>query len=312
MTTGSIQERVNEICTQLYGNGEKISVRIVLSMLPDVSSTATVHKYVTAWKNEVMANERSLYEKLGFSNEFTQMFMREISRFSAEAEMRYKGIAEDAAEQRDQAVSSLGMAEDRLAKQNAVVEQQAKQIAELEKELMAVRQQAANDIDANKQANAAVTDELRKKLEGVEVDKKALADTAETLRTELAKAQILVEQAAEAKVERNEVLAKLEKLQTEHNAQATELAKVTAELTGAQNLLSERGDSIQALRAQESKASKKSEQLETQLEAQQVVTKELAQKVTALQRENGYLSERHAERERYIKALETDPAKSEN
>ena len=107
MSTERMQERVNEICNELYSKGEKVSVRVILTFLPDVSSTSTVHKYYANWRKELEANEKSLYDKLGFSPEFTQMFMKEISRFSVEAEQRYKGIADEANEQRDTAIDEL-------------------------------------------------------------------------------------------------------------------------------------------------------------------------------------------------------------
>ncbi|MEY8216114.1 MAG: DNA-binding protein, partial [Colwellia sp.] len=70
--TGSIQERVNDICSELYADGTKPTVRLVRSMLSDVKSTSTVHKYFANWKKELEANQQSLYDKLGFSSEFTQ------------------------------------------------------------------------------------------------------------------------------------------------------------------------------------------------------------------------------------------------
>ncbi|POC76678.1 hypothetical protein CRN61_25025, partial [Vibrio vulnificus] len=72
MTTDkNMQDRVSEICNDLYGRGEKVSVRVILTYLPDVSSTSTVHKYYANWRKELEANEKSLYDKLGFSSEFT-------------------------------------------------------------------------------------------------------------------------------------------------------------------------------------------------------------------------------------------------
>ena len=119
----STQDRVNQICNELYQKGTKPSVRLVLAELPDVSSTSTVHKYFSNWKREMEANQQSLYDRLGFSPDFTKSFMKEISRFAVEAEQRYKGMADDANEQREQAVSDLAKAEDKLHKQTAVVEQ---------------------------------------------------------------------------------------------------------------------------------------------------------------------------------------------
>ena len=81
----STQDRVNQICNELYQKGTKPSARLVLAELPDVSSTSTVHKYFSNWKREMEANQQSLYDRLGFSPDFTKSFMKEISRFAVEA-----------------------------------------------------------------------------------------------------------------------------------------------------------------------------------------------------------------------------------
>ena len=74
-TSKPMQERVNDICNDLYSKGEKLSVRIVLAEMPDVSSTSTIHTYFKNWKQEVDANQQSLYDRLGFSPSFTKSFM---------------------------------------------------------------------------------------------------------------------------------------------------------------------------------------------------------------------------------------------
>jgi hypothetical protein len=45
-------------CCELYAEGSKVSVRKVLAMMPDVSSTSTVKKYYAAWKKELNANPK--------------------------------------------------------------------------------------------------------------------------------------------------------------------------------------------------------------------------------------------------------------
>ena len=87
--TQSIQERVYTIANELYAAGTKPSVRMVLSMLPDVKSTSTAHKYFKQWKDEQEANQQSLYDKLGFSEKFTRHFMEEVTRFGVQAEQRF-------------------------------------------------------------------------------------------------------------------------------------------------------------------------------------------------------------------------------
>ena len=200
----SIQERVNKICDDLYTKGTKPTTRLLLSMLPDVSSTSTVHRYFSAWKKELEANQKSLYDKLGFSTEFTQSFMKEITRFSVEAEQRYKEQAQDANEQRDIAIDELEKCEDKLYKQNAVVAQNEREISELQNELTTVRSEAKAELqkmselsraalDKEKETHAAIVTELRQQLSQATEANKSLSEANESLRTDVAKAELKLE-----------------------------------------------------------------------------------------------------------------------
>lgn len=189
----STQDRVNQICNELYQKGTKPSVRLVLAELPDVSSTSTVHKYFSNWKREIDANQQSLYDRLGFSADFTKSFMKEISRFAVEAEQRYKGMADDANEQREQAVSDLAKAEDKLHKQTAVVKQQEKQISDLKSELSDTIKKAEANLAQEQKANEATVNELRQQLAAALDENKQLTNQNESLRTDLAKAELKLE-----------------------------------------------------------------------------------------------------------------------
>lgn len=189
----SIQDRVTAICNDLYTKGTKPSVRIVLSMLPDISSTSTVHKYFSNWKKELEANQQSLYEKLGFSSEFTQSFMKEITRFGVEAEQRYKELSVDANEQRDIAVEDLGRSEEKQYKQSALLEQSQKEISELQKELFKVQENAKAELTQENESNRVIVQELRDQLSDLKSNGKELTLTNELLRTEIAKAELRLE-----------------------------------------------------------------------------------------------------------------------
>lgn len=212
-----IQDQVFAVCNDLYSKGQKPTVRLVLSLLPDVRSTSTVHKYYAMWKTELEAGQQSLYDKLGFSVEFTQAFMKEITRFGVEAEQRYKEQADDANEQRDIAIEELARIEDRLHKQLAVVEQQQKQIKSLEAELS----------QAIKTQEVRVA-ELRQQLSERDQENKDLAKTNETLRTNIAKAELKLEgntaYTEEVKAQ-NQVLSAENK---DLNRQIAEMSKVAA------------------------------------------------------------------------------------
>ncbi|GAA4649826.1 hypothetical protein GCM10023116_21070 [Kistimonas scapharcae] len=191
--TQSIQDRVNKICNEMYAQGIKPTVRLVLAELPDVSSTSTVHKYFANWRSELEANQQSLYDKLGFSSEFTQSFMKEITRFGVEAEQRYKELAKDSNDQRDLAVTDLARAEEKLHKQSAVVEQQDKEIKELQNELQILKRQAETELDKANQSNEAAINEIRQQLSSALEDNKVLSQQNETLRTDLAKNELRLE-----------------------------------------------------------------------------------------------------------------------
>lgn len=189
----STQEQVSTICNRLYAEGIKPSVRLVLSELPSVSSTSTVHKYFKTWKEEVDANQQSLYDKLGFSSDFTKSFLKEITRFSVEAEQRYKSLAEDAAEQRDSAIGTLEQVEERFHKQQAVVEQKEKQIQSLKDELAATKRDKEEQLAKADEVHQATIVELREQLSKAVDENKALSSLNEDIRTSQVKAELKLE-----------------------------------------------------------------------------------------------------------------------
>jgi DNA repair exonuclease SbcCD ATPase subunit len=180
--SAELQERVSQICNDLYGKAEKVSVRAVLSLIPDVSSTSTVHKYVKVWRDELQANQQSLMDRLGFSEKFTQSFLEEFSRFNTEAEKRWRETAEQAKEQAREAVEDLERIEDKYHKQQALLEQSQKAVKQLEDESR-----------ENEKSQRRIEAELRERIAHLEGEKYALTENNDSLRTEVAKLQIKVE-----------------------------------------------------------------------------------------------------------------------
>ncbi len=223
LSGNQLQDKVTQICNDLYAKGQKVSVRIVLSMLPDVSSTSTVHKYYKAWKDELEANQKSLLEKMGFSEEFTRVFMAEITRHATEAERRYREIAEDAKEQSLLAIDDLERAEDRLYKQTALLEQREKQIKEVEAELA--------QADKSQQA---ITQELRQQIENLTEQLNESTASNERLRTELAKNELLLESNKELVVSTKTQNTELSDQIKQLNGEVVELSKTITRLESAQ------------------------------------------------------------------------------
>jgi len=239
--TNSIQQRVNDICNELYASGTKPSVRLVLSMLPDVKSTSTVHKYFANWKKELDANQQSLYNKLGFSSEFTQGFMKEISRFNIEGERYYKEQAFDANDQRDVALDELSAAEDRLYKQTAVLEQKESECTELQAELIKSHEKLKAELAKENESHSVIVAELRRQLTESQKDNKALATANETLRTDIAKSELKLEgnekYVNEVKSQNNALVSENKDLQGKIAEDNKTLARQEATISGNDRLI---------------------------------------------------------------------------
>jgi len=240
-TTGlTTSDRVKQICNDLYRKGTNPSVRLVLSMMPDITSTSTVHKPYKEWRDELEANQQSLYDKLGFSEEFAQSFMREISRFSVEAEERFKSRTQEAREQRDTALEDLERTEDKFANQCALVEQQGKALSDKKVEL-------AEQLKAHE----AIVKELRDQLEEQLNANNELVATNEELRTGIAKAQVqldhnntLVEEVKTAAGDKDKEVTRLREevvggLRDENIELTKNVTRLTSILEGKEELIEE-------------------------------------------------------------------------
>ncbi|MGR5050896.1 DNA-binding protein [Photobacterium damselae] len=232
LSGNQLQDKVTAICNDLYSKGQKVSVRIVLSLLPEISSTSTIHKYYKNWKDELEANQKSLLEKMGFSEEFTRVFMAEITRHATEAERRYREIAEDAKEQSLLAIEDLERAEDRLYKQTALLEQREKRIKEMDAELS----------QAEKAQNA-ITQELRQQIESLTEQLNESMTSNERLRTELAKNELKLESNValvdETKQQNITLNKQVKSLSDKAILQAQELTRVESKLESQELLLTE-------------------------------------------------------------------------
>ena len=259
VTTGkSMQERVNDICNDLYSKGEKLSVRIVLAEMPDVSSTSTIHTYFKTWKQEVDANQQSLYDRLGFSPTFTKSFMEEITRFGVEAEQRYKDLAQTADEQCEHAIADLKKSEDKFYKQEAVVEQQDKQITELKTELSDTKKKFEADLGKEQKANEVIVSELRQQLAAALDDNKQLTKQNESIRTELAKAELKSEGNQELVTE---IKAQNTQLVTDNKELNSNIANLNKEIAGKDSKIDGNKELINNLQSQQDKATKQLDDL---------------------------------------------------
>ncbi|MEZ8967622.1 hypothetical protein FCV82_02480 [Vibrio breoganii] len=309
MMSNNMQERVTDYCNELYAKGEKVTVRMILAHFDEFESSSTAHKYYRHWKAEMEANEKSLYDKLGFSADFTQIFMKEISRFSAEAEQRYKQMRDDAVEQCDLAIQDLTRAEDRYEKQSALVQQQNKEITELREQLKSSEAKHFADMDKQAETNAVLVNELRQQIEKLETEADSSIKTIENLRTDHAKSELVLESNKEFVEEARE---RQNHLQTENKELTTAVATLTAQLEGAKELntsiqsrLDDYSSTKAELETQLSQIKTEKAGTETKLSELNVELNTSRAATESLNARLGSLEEVNNQRERYITELES-------
>lgn len=310
MSTNQLQEQVNEVCNDLYSKGQKLSVRVILAELPNVSSTSTVHKYFANWRREQAANEKSLYERLGFSSEFTQMFMREISRFNTEAEQRYKSAADEANEQRDAAIDEMARIEEKYHRQTAKGQQQAKEIEQLKYDLKINEKSFEAEKDKLIDSHNVLVSELRQRIEQLEIKLKETAQLSESLRTELAKAELKLEGnqnlVDEIKSNYRQLEAGNANLQKENQELSQQITKLSARLEGSESVNKLLKQQTSGLESSNQDLSSKVNELEANNKSYLV---ELAENKSLIQSQNekiGGLQELNDQQRKYINNLEAE------
>ncbi|WP_371194546.1 DNA-binding protein [Glaciecola sp. SC05] len=188
-----IQSKVNAICDDLYSKGVKPTTRTVLKMVNELNSTSSILKYIQNWKELVAEKEQRLFDELGFSSEFTQSFMKEVSRFRLQIEQHAKEQESEARNMKDIAISELDKLEKRLQEKLLHIEKQDKELEQLraEQEIQA----KSYEVKLEKEAIATETkvNELREQLGRACEENTRVTNENRTLHTELAKAELKVE-----------------------------------------------------------------------------------------------------------------------
>ncbi|MBL4832689.1 MAG: hypothetical protein JKY26_01845 [Pseudomonas sp.] len=182
LNTEATQDITNDVCNEFLREGIKPTVTLVLAKLTNVSSRATAHKYFKKWTDSQNSKKEALFKKLGFSSEYTSSLLDEINRFNSEAEQRYKGLAQDAHDQQEHAISDLEKSETKVSEQLDVINLQEEQIKNLKIELT-----------IEKKANEITVSEIRLQLTTSIDDNKQQTNQNESLRADITKAELKLE-----------------------------------------------------------------------------------------------------------------------
>lgn len=292
-----LQQRINDICDAAYARDEKLSTRIILAQLPDVSSSSTVHKYFKAWKESLNARQDALFEDDSIlSNDFKRSFSKELGRIAKAAESAYKQRALEAEQQVGDVITDLQLSEQKLETEQKKTGSQAERIAELEAalnqtkfELEQSKELHSKDLDKHTQEINALndkhSDELSKlndtHLEHIEKLESEHSETVEqhknstkqyessienlkgvesNLRSELAKSEVRVETKTQ----------ELQKVSDELSELETNMQKVKDELASEKTNSATHNAKREAVESELSKLEKSHTKLSKDYEALQI------------------------------------------
>ena len=217
------QQKVFAVCDKLSQQRQPLSTRIIGSYLPELSSTSTVHKYFSLWKErQAKAKEQKLSES-GFSPALKQALLDEIQTHTLAVETHFKTLAIQAAAQTEAAIGELTEAQTLNAQLGEQLTAQNKQQTEQAHEY-ALKEKQAEAIEAERRAqNEQLTDSLH-----------SLRNDNQLLRDQLIKAELngshLIEQVKEIATLKNDHA----QLTATLNAAEKHLATLTAQTSAQQ------------------------------------------------------------------------------
>lgn len=211
----SVRERVFTICNQLHSENTKVKIRTVLSLLPDVKSTSTVHKYHKEWREELDKSKKTLFDAFGFSENFQNAFVTEIARFHTDANNQYSEKLIELTEDRDSAVASLEDADKAVVYHQTRADHLDDQVNELTTEISLLTREAKQHSEQQDKDKAyavekvvqqkdelesrlinekrLVVEQLQQQIDSLTQKNNELREANENQRTELAKANLKLE-----------------------------------------------------------------------------------------------------------------------
>lgn len=244
----TIQKEIDLICDKMIADKEKVSVRAVLAKFEGLSSVSQMHKYVTDWRNRTEAKEKELYDRLGFSSEFTKAFLNEITRFSAEAETRSAQSLSDMRRQLSDAIEDLEREERSREQYQTLAHQREKEITALEQQIETDTMSHQHEVDSlSKDQEHAIAQirgeyearlsEVQKQLDSARTKNNELSGTVETLRRDLAQAQVKLEQIPQLESTNTTLLSGSRELNEKVSDLKADLASMRKELEGKDRLI---------------------------------------------------------------------------
>jgi chromosome segregation ATPase len=257
--TTDIQEKVNSICNAFMAeHGQPPKIRYLISQVGEFTSSSTAHKYFATWRRQYDDNQQAMFDKLGLSEDFNNALMREVKRFTTQAENRYESRIHESKELTNSMIVELELIEDKCEKQSQRISEQFSIIEALKKEL-----------SESEKGKSVIEAELRSQIEVHKKAEREASNNADKIRTDLAKEQLRNESnvilVKEVKAQNKTILSDNKKLEKELASTSKQVAQLEAVNKGHESLISELKDNSKRLGSDKNEATQKEIELRSEL-----------------------------------------------
>jgi chromosome segregation ATPase len=246
-----IQRIVDEALDKMYAAGEKPTIRSLIERVGTdvISSTSTASKYKRDYDQRRQARENELFDRLGFSPEFANAFVKEVSRFSIDIESRAKRTVESLKSDNEELERELGRVEKVAKDFEALNHQKEKEIVELKKEIESLEKEHAHALESldkdYRHQIETLTTKYETQLQESQKQQKSLTEkleecnaTIEQLRRELAQADLKLESLQSLESTNTELLGQVQALNNQLSEQKAEVVGLQKDVEARQNQIS--------------------------------------------------------------------------
>jgi len=172
---------VKEVCDRLHSSNEKVSGNRIIAELGR-GSKGTALNFIKQWREELDASLQHLRDTMGFSEAFSISFMQEIGRYKSEIALQFEQTLTAAKLLEAEALIALTESEQKLEIAHS-------ELGKKDETIAAYKQ----DIATITSSNLASDEALRGQITDFEISINEHVGKADRLTTELAKAEIRLE-----------------------------------------------------------------------------------------------------------------------
>jgi len=194
------QALADNVLDEAWASGVVLSARELAQKL-GVSSSSTGNRFKRSWESRMLSRQEKLFDELGFSSDFTQAFMREISRFSAKVKQDHTYLSSSLGSDNADLMLELDQALKDKGDYKGLTEKLQSDVDGLNSELKGLAQENKFKIESQKKdfehriENLKVQNQVEREAgqeqhKALESKNNELATTIEALRRELAQADV--------------------------------------------------------------------------------------------------------------------------